>query len=120
MLDSLQQTDKYEAVIGLEVHVQLSTKSKAFCYDSAQYGSLPNHNISPVSLGLPGALPRANQEIVKYAVKLGLAIGSTINKYNFFDRKNYFYADLPKGYQITQDKTPICTGGYITVKLIPY
>lgn len=117
MLDSLQQTDKYEAVIGLEVHVQLSTKSKAFCYDSAQYGSLPNHNISPVSLGLPGALPRANQEIVKYAVKLGLAIGSTINKYNFFDRKNYFYADLPKGYQITQDNQPICLGGSVKVRL---
>ncbi len=114
---SLENTDKYEAVIGLEVHVQLSTKSKAFCYDSAQYGSSPNHNISPVSLGLPGALPRANQEIVKYAVKLGLAIGSTINKYNFFDRKNYFYADLPKGYQITQDNQPICLGGSVKVRL---
>lgn len=117
MLVNLNNTDKYEAIIGLEVHVQLSTKSKAFCYDSAQYGSLPNRNISPTSLGLPGALPKTNQKIVEYAVKLGLAIGSTINKYNFFDRKNYFYADLPKGYQITQDNQPICLGGSIKIRL---
>lgn len=109
--------DKYEAVIGLEVHVQLSTKSKAFCTDSAAYGNLPNHNISPVSLGLPGALPKANEEIVKYAVKLGLAVGSKINQYNFFDRKNYFYADLPKGYQITQDNKPVCMGGSVLIRL---
>ena len=114
---SLESIDKYEVVIGLEVHVQLSTKSKAFCYDSAQFGSSPNHNISPVSLGLPGALPRANEEVIKYAVKLGLAVGSKINKYNFFDRKNYFYADLPKGYQITQDNEPVCKGGSIKVRL---
>ncbi|TAF43293.1 MAG: Asp-tRNA(Asn)/Glu-tRNA(Gln) amidotransferase subunit GatB [Sphingobacteriales bacterium] len=117
MLVNLKEIDKYEAVIGLEVHVQLSTKSKAFCYDSAQYGSKANNHISPVSLGLPGALPRANEAIVSYAVKLGLAIGSTINKYNFFDRKNYFYADLPKGYQITQDNEPICKGGTVKIRL---
>jgi aspartyl-tRNA(Asn)/glutamyl-tRNA(Gln) amidotransferase subunit B len=114
---SLENINKYEAVIGLEVHVQLSTKSKAFCYDSAQFGSSPNSNISPVSLGLPGALPRANEEVIKYAVKLGLAVGSEINQYNFFDRKNYFYADLPKGYQITQDNQPICKGGSVKVRL---
>ncbi len=116
-LISDSRNGKYEAIIGLEVHVQLSTKSKAFCSDSALYGNQPNHHISPVSLGLPGALPKINQEIVKYAVKLGLAIGSEINQHNFFDRKNYFYADLPKGYQITQDNEPICKGGKINVTL---
>jgi len=117
MSNKLQEEAIYEAVIGLEVHIQLATKSKAFCYDSAQYGNKPNHHISPVSLGLPGALPLINQEVIKYAVKLGLAIGSVINKYNFFDRKNYFYADLPKGYQITQDNEPICKGGIIKIRL---
>lgn len=108
---------KYEAVIGLEVHVQLSTASKAFCSDSAAFGSQPNTNISPVSLGLPGALPYTNEAIIKSAVKLGLAINSEIVKENYFDRKNYFYADLPKGYQITQDHKPICKGGSIKVTL---
>ncbi|WP_442796215.1 Asp-tRNA(Asn)/Glu-tRNA(Gln) amidotransferase subunit GatB [Pelobium manganitolerans] len=109
--------EQYEAVIGLEVHVQLSTASKAFCTDSASFGSLPNQNISPVSLGLPGALPLTNEKAVKYATKLGLAINSKINRFNFFDRKNYFYADLPKGYQITQDNEPICLGGSLKIRL---
>ncbi len=109
--------EQFEAVIGLEVHVQLSTASKAFCSDSATFGNLPNQNISPVSLGLPGALPLTNEKTVKYATKLGLAIDSTINQYNFFDRKNYFYADLPKGYQITQDNEPICKGGKLKIRL---
>ncbi len=108
---------KYEAVIGLEVHVQLSTASKAFCADSAAFTREPNINISPVSLGLPGALPYTNDAMIKSAVKLGLAINSTIIKENYFDRKNYFYADLPKGYQITQDHKPICKGGVIKVIL---
>ncbi|HTN21120.1 MAG TPA: Asp-tRNA(Asn)/Glu-tRNA(Gln) amidotransferase subunit GatB [Pelobium sp.] len=109
--------EQFEAVIGLEVHVQLSTASKAFCSDSASFGNLPNQNISPVSLGLPGALPLTNEKTVKYATKLGLAINSKINQYNFFDRKNYFYADLPKGYQITQDNEPICLGGKLKIRL---
>jgi aspartyl-tRNA(Asn)/glutamyl-tRNA(Gln) amidotransferase subunit B len=113
----LNKLEQYEPVIGLEVHVQLATASKAFCSDSAQFGNLPNQNISTVSLGLPGALPLSNEKIISYAVKLGLAINCQINKYNFFDRKNYFYADLPKGYQITQDNRPICIGGSLSIKL---
>src|SRR6476659_7449000 len=103
-----QKNEQYEAVIGLEVHVQLSTQSKAFCSDSASFGHEPNQNISSVSLGLPGALPLCNEKTIRYATRLGLAFKSKINQFNFFDRKNYFYADLPKGYQITQDNQPIC------------
>jgi aspartyl-tRNA(Asn)/glutamyl-tRNA(Gln) amidotransferase subunit B len=109
--------DKYEAVIGLEVHAQLSTKSKAYSNDSTEFGVLPNTNTSPISLGHPGTLPKTNKKVIEYAVRLGLACKSTIREVNEYARKNYFYADLPKGYQITQDKTPICTGGYITIKL---
>jgi len=108
--------DKYEAVIGLEVHIQLSTKSKAYSTDSTEYGVLPNTNVSPISLGHPGTLPKSNKRVIEYAVRLGLAVKSNIRELNEYARKNYFYADLPKGYQITQDKTPICTGGYITLK----
>ena len=108
---------QYEAVIGLEVHVQLSTITKAFCSDSAHFNSEPNQNISTVSLGLPGALPLCNEKIIQYATKLGLAVNSKINRYHFFDRKNYFYADLPKGYQITQDNQPICVGGQLKIRL---
>ena len=108
--------DKYETVIGLEVHAQLSTKSKAYCSDSTEFGVLPNTNISPISLGHPGTLPKTNTKVIEYAVRLGLACKCTIREFNEYARKNYFYADLPKGYQITQDKTPICTGGYITIK----
>jgi aspartyl-tRNA(Asn)/glutamyl-tRNA(Gln) amidotransferase subunit B len=107
--------DKYETVIGLEVHVQLGTKSKAFCGDDASFGAAPNTHISTISLGHPGTLPRLNKKQINYAVKLGLALGSEINKENNFDRKNYFYADLPKGYQITQDKSPICIGGGLPI-----
>ena len=108
--------DKYEAVIGLEIHTQLSTKSKAYASDSTEYGSLPNTNVSPITLGHPGTLPLSNKRVIEYAVRLGLAVKSNIREVNEYARKNYFYADLPKGYQITQDKTPICTGGYITIK----
>lgn len=107
---------KYEAVIGLEVHAQLLTKSKAYSSDSTEYGSLPNSNVSPITLGHPGTLPKANKKVIEYAVRLGLACHCNIRERNEYARKNYFYADLPKGYQITQDKTPICTGGYITIK----
>lgn len=108
--------DKYETVIGLEVHAQLSTRSKAYSSDSAEFGGLPNTNISPISLGHPGTLPKTNKRAIEFAVRLGLACKCSIREFNEYARKNYFYADLPKGYQITQDKTPICTGGYITIK----
>lgn len=109
--------DKYEAVIGLEVHAQLLTASKAYSNDSTEYGSLPNTNVSVISLGHPGTLPKSNKKVIEFAVKLGLACKSAIREVNEYARKNYFYADLPKGYQITQDKTPICTGGFITIKM---
>jgi len=106
-------TTKYETIVGLEVHVQLSTKSKAYCSDLNKFGEPPNSCISPISLGYPGTLPKVNKEVIKSAVKLGLALNCNITEYNLYSRKNYFYPDLPKGYQITQDKTPICTGGYV-------
>jgi len=109
--------NKYEAVIGLEVHIQLLTESKAFSSDTNAFGERPNTNVSPVSLGHPGTLPRINTKQIEYAVRLGLAVGADINKYNEFARKNYFYPDLPKGYQITQDTTPICTNGAITINI---
>ena len=109
--------DKYELVVGLEVHAQLSTLSKVFSSDSAAFGAAPNEHISAISLGHPGTLPKLNRRAVEYAVKMGLACNCTINLYNNFARKNYFYADLPKGYQITQDQQPICLGGFVPVRL---
>lgn len=109
--------EKYEAVIGLEVHIQLLTKSKMYANDINEYGALPNTNVSVTSIGHPGTLPRVNKKAIEFAVKLGLAVNANIREENQFARKNYFYADLPKGYQITQDKTPICNGGYIVIKL---
>jgi len=108
--------DKYEPVIGLEVHIQLLTKSKAYASDSTEFGELPNTNVSVITLGHPGTLPKANKKVLEFAVRLGIACNCNITKENHYARKNYFYPDLPKGYQITQDKTPICTGGYITIK----
>lgn len=109
--------DKYEAVIGLEVHAQMLTLSKAFCGDSTEYGAEPNTQVSVISLAHPGTLPRHNKKAIEFAIKMGLACGADIREVNHYARKNYFYADLPKGYQITQDKTPICTGGSIKIKL---
>jgi aspartyl-tRNA(Asn)/glutamyl-tRNA(Gln) amidotransferase subunit B len=109
--------DKYETVIGLECHIQLLTKTKMYSSDVAEYGALPNTNVSVVTLGHPGTLPVVNAKAIEFAVKLGIAVNADIREENQFARKNYFYADLPKGYQITQDKTPICNGGYITAKL---
>ena len=109
--------DKYEPVIGLECHIQLLTKTKMYSNDIAEYGGLPNSHVSVVTLGHPGTLPVVNERAIEYAVKLGIAVNANIREENQFARKNYFYADLPKGYQITQDKTPICTGGYISYKL---
>jgi aspartyl-tRNA(Asn)/glutamyl-tRNA(Gln) amidotransferase subunit B len=108
--------DKYQLVVGLEVHAQLSTKSKAYCSDSTTYGSAPNSQTSPITLGHPGTLPKSNKKVIEYAIKMGLACQSNITQRNEYARKNYFYPDLPKGYQITQDTTPICTGGIITIK----
>jgi aspartyl-tRNA(Asn)/glutamyl-tRNA(Gln) amidotransferase subunit B len=108
---------QWQVVIGLEVHVQLATKSKIFSNSSASFGAPPNTQANIVDLGLPGVLPVLNKEVVKMAVKLGLAIGGTINKKSIFARKNYFYPDLPKGYQITQDKFPIITGGRLDIEI---
>ena len=105
----------YIPVIGLEVHAQLSLKSKMFSPEPAAYGALPNTLVSTISLAHPGTLPTINKRAIEYAIKLGLACKSTITHTNYFARKNYFYPDLPKGYQITQDTTPICQGGYITI-----
>ncbi|HTB08028.1 MAG TPA: Asp-tRNA(Asn)/Glu-tRNA(Gln) amidotransferase subunit GatB [Bacteroidia bacterium] len=107
--------DKYEPVIGLEVHIQLLTKSKAYSSDSTEFGALPNSQVSPITLGHPGTLPMVNKEVVEFAIRLGIACKCNITPINEYARKNYFYADLPKGYQITQHLTPICTGGYITI-----
>ena len=108
--------EKYEAVIGLEIHAQLATASKLFCGDAASFGAEPNTHISPITMGHPGTLPKTNLKAVEYAIKLGIACGSRIENNNYFARKNYFYPDLPKGYQITQHTTPICVGGAITIK----
>jgi len=108
--------EKYEAVIGLEIHAQLATQSKLFCGDATAFGAEPNSHISPITMGHPGTLPKTNVKAVEYAIKLGIACGSRIENNNYFARKNYFYPDLPKGYQITQHTTPICVGGAITIK----
>jgi aspartyl-tRNA(Asn)/glutamyl-tRNA(Gln) amidotransferase subunit B len=107
---------KYELVVGLEVHVQLSTLSKIFSSDSASFGAGANQHVSAVSLGLPGTLPKLNKKVVEYAIKMGIATNCQINTNTHFDRKNYFYADLPKGFQTTQDSQPICHSGFIDVK----
>ncbi|MGV3586807.1 MAG: Asp-tRNA(Asn)/Glu-tRNA(Gln) amidotransferase subunit GatB [Adhaeribacter sp.] len=109
--------DKYQPIIGLEVHAQLLTNSKAFTADTTEYGSLPNTNISAITLGHPGTLPRLNKQAVDFAIKMGLATNCEITRTNIFARKNYFYPDLPKGYQITQDKTPICQKGFVAIQL---
>lgn len=113
----VRASEKYELVVGLEVHAQLSTLSKAFSSDSAAFGAAPNRHVSVVSLGHPGTLPFINKRMVEYAVKLGLALKCKINPWNNFARKNYFYADLPKGYQISQDQEPVCIGGFVPVRL---
>lgn len=109
--------EKYEAVIGLEVHAQLSTKSKIFCGCSTEFGSAPNSNVCPVCLGMPGTLPVLNKQVVEYAIRLGLATSCSITHRSVFARKNYFYPDLPKGYQISQYEAPICLGGHVEITL---
>lgn len=106
---------KYELVVGLEVHAQLITESKAYSSDPNAYGDHPNTNVSVVTLGHPGTLPVANKKVVELAVRMGLATDCTIAPWMHYARKNYFYPDLPKGYQITQDQTPICTKGHVII-----
>ena len=105
----------YEPVIGVEVHCELKTASKVFCSCSAAFGNAPNTACCPVCMGLPGALPQLNAEAVRLTIQAGLALHCDIRRTAWFDRKNYFYPDLPKGYQITQNDTPFCTGGYVTI-----
>ncbi|HLF46730.1 MAG TPA: Asp-tRNA(Asn)/Glu-tRNA(Gln) amidotransferase subunit GatB [Chitinophagaceae bacterium] len=112
----MKNSDSYEIVIGLEVHAQLLTSSKLFCGDSIAFGENPNTNISPITLAHPGTLPRMNKKAIGLAIKLGLACHAEIMKENYFARKNYFYPDLPKGYQVSQHTTPICKGGFIKIK----
>jgi aspartyl-tRNA(Asn)/glutamyl-tRNA(Gln) amidotransferase subunit B len=108
-------TNQYEMMIGLEVHVELATATKMFCRCSSRFGDPPNTNICPVCLGMPGALPQANMEAVKLATRAAIALNCKINASSRFDRKNYFYPDLPKGYQVTQYYEPIATDGYILI-----
>ncbi len=108
---------KYETIIGLEVHAQLLTDSKIFCGCSARYGAAPNHNTCPVCAGFPGALPVLNRKVVEFALRAGLAMNCKIAGYSRLARKNYFYPDLPKGYQISQYELPICTNGYIDINV---
>ena len=106
----------YEVVIGLEVHAQLQTKSKLFCGDPIAFGADANTQVSAISLAHPGTLPVMNEEVLKLAVKLGVALHCNISQHNYFARKNYFYPDLPKGYQVSQDSAPICKGGYLDIQ----
>lgn len=109
--------EKYEAVIGLEVHAQLLTKSKIFCGCSTDFGNPPNSNVCPVCLGMPGVLPVLNKQVVDYTIRMGLATHCTIAPKSIFARKNYFYPDLPKGYQISQYEEPICRNGNVEIEL---
>ncbi|MEY3562168.1 MAG: Asp-tRNA(Asn)/Glu-tRNA(Gln) amidotransferase subunit GatB [Bacteroidota bacterium] len=106
---------KYEAVIGLEVHAQLQTVSKLFSGDATNFNALPNQHVGPITLGHPGTLPTMNKKAVELAIKMGLVCGCEISTNNYFARKNYFYADLPKGFQISQHTTPICRGGLVHI-----
>lgn len=107
----------YETIIGLEIHAELATKSKIFCSCSTEFGKAPNENTCPVCIGMPGTLPVLNEEVVALAIKAGKALNCNINSRSKFDRKNYFYPDLPKGYQITQMDLPICSSGYHEIEI---
>src|SRR5688572_23206913 len=112
----MAEQDTYEIVIGLEVHAQLLTQSKLFCGDGIAYGSAPNTQVSPITLAHPGVLPKMNKKAIEFAVKMGLACESEIERNNYFARKHYFYPDLPKGYQVSQHTTPVCKGGFVTIR----
>jgi aspartyl-tRNA(Asn)/glutamyl-tRNA(Gln) amidotransferase subunit B len=113
----VKSNEKYQVVIGLEVHAQLLTQSKLFCGDSAAFSTDPNTHISPITLAHPGTLPKMNAKAIEYAIKLGLALHCEIEQHNYFARKNYFYPDLPKGYQVSQHTTPICKNGFVPIKV---
>jgi aspartyl-tRNA(Asn)/glutamyl-tRNA(Gln) amidotransferase subunit B len=113
----LKEGGAYEAVIGLEVHAQLLTQSKAFCSCTTKFGNEPNANVCPICLGLPGVLPVLNKQVVEYAIRMGLATNCDVEGKSIFARKNYFYPDLPKGYQISQYEKPICRNGFVEVDL---
>lgn len=112
----MAEQNSYEVVVGLEVHAQLLTQSKLFCGDSIAFGAKPNTHVSPITLGHPGTLPKMNKKAIELAIKMGIACNCEIVKLNYFARKNYFYPDLPKGYQVSQHTTPICKGGIIKIK----
>jgi aspartyl-tRNA(Asn)/glutamyl-tRNA(Gln) amidotransferase subunit B len=112
----VKNNGKYQVVIGLEVHAQLLTATKLFCGDSTSFGAEPNTQVSPVSLAHPGTLPVMNKEVIDLAIRLGLALNCTINPQTYFARKNYFYPDLPKAYQVSQHTEPICLGGFLAVQ----
>jgi aspartyl-tRNA(Asn)/glutamyl-tRNA(Gln) amidotransferase subunit B len=113
---ALELLAKYEPVIGLEVHVQLLTKTKIFCACSTRFGDAPNANTCPVCLGLPGTLPMLNKKVIEMAVRASLALNCTVHEHSRFARKNYFYPDLPKGYQISQYELPLATGGWVDIE----
>src|SRR3974377_1873194 len=108
---------KYEPVIGLEVHAQLLTKTKIFCGCSTRFGDAPNSNVCPVCLGLPGTLPVLNRRAVEMGIRGALALNFSVHQFSRFARKNYFYPDLPKGYQISQYELPLATGGWIEIEV---
>lgn len=110
-------TNQFEAVIGLEIHAQLLTESKLFCGCSTKFGNPPNTNVCPVCMGHPGVLPVLNKKAVEFTIKMGLATNCTINRTSYFARKNYFYPDLPKGYQISQYELPLCSNGFLEIEL---
>jgi aspartyl-tRNA(Asn)/glutamyl-tRNA(Gln) amidotransferase subunit B len=115
---SIKNQTQYEAVIGLETHCQLSTNTKIFSSSSTEFGNAPNTNIDPICMGMPGVLPVLNQKVLEYAVKAGLALNCEIAPYSKFDRKQYFYPDLPKNYQISQFDLPIATNGWLEIELV--
>src|SRR3982751_2631972 len=114
---SAEVMSKYEAVIGLEVHVQLATRTKIFCGCPTSFGAPPNTNVCPVCLGLPGALPVLNRQAVEMAIKASLSLNCKVNAFSRFARKNYFYPDLPKGYQISQYDQPLAEHGWVDIEV---
>ena len=107
----------YETVIGLEIHAQLKTDSKIFCSCSTNFGAKANSQVCPICLGMPGVLPVLNKKVVEYAIKMGCATSCQISNHSIFARKNYFYPDLPKGYQISQFENPVCENGFVEIEL---